>query len=452
MRIVLLAILFIGIHFCSLSQDETADIYTYGGQSFEEGRSIIQTDDGGYAILGTSGSIGSNTQMLLVKLDINLECMWSSLYGGSGVEKGMSLCESENGNIVLCGYHTNSATGDYDAFLIKVDSDGNVLWSKSVGGSDWDFAYKIVPYNGGYLIAGETYSTDGDESDAVIWYLNESGEILFQWNWDNGANERWDDIDILEDLSIITTGSSGETLIIRKWNLEGGEEWTYTKTEANKILKGTGLDEDEGILFFTGQKDMNGLSSAFQGKLDLNGVELAIQTSNLASSFYFAEPILFEGSIVIPGMNMNFGAGGQDASVFMWTSNYVFIGAPTFGGSDNEIMYDGIINGEGNIICVGSYRSFSEGIEQIGVIKLSAVYGGDYIKTFDYTGDCVSYLTTESLSQFDSCGTVTSTYFYDILGREFLESDVGFLDKNVLIFKVENFSSGCRKVTKVVYR
>jgi|GEM_PF-2784378 len=436
--------------FSSFGQDETADVHTYGGGAFEEGRQILQTSDGTYALIGTTGSIDGNTEILLMKLNANLDCQWSAIFGNDGVDKGMSICKGDNDNLILCGYGVDPILGDYNVQLIKVDAAGNEIWSKYVGNSNWDFGYKVIPYAEGYVVVGKSYGNDNIGSDATLWFFDQDGNLINSWIWDIGGEEVWNDVDLLEDNSILTTGSDGSALIIRKWNAEGGEEWTYTKTIENQDLSGVGSDVGNNTIYFSGIEDLDGLERAIRGQLNMFGVEMFFQEINLDNDFYFGEPFVYEELVAYPGMTKNYGAGGSDACVFMFGTNNSFIGAPTFGGELEEFMYSGIVDESGAIISVGSYTSFSEGVEQIGVIRLSAFYSGDYIKTFDYSGDCVSYLPIQESEIAKSCGKCVSSKYFDLLGQILEDKEVFDSNRRGLYLREDLDERGCRSIHKIL--
>src|SRR5690606_31838043 len=140
------------------AQLDTVNVRTYGGVYDDFGSEIIETSDGGYAVIGTTGSYGQGqANVYFLKLNNDLEKEWSKVFGGENIDWGQSLIEVEDGYLLL-GYTNSFGAGGYDIYLVKCDFDGNLIWEKTYGGSDWDFGYKIMAYNNGFYLAGESWS------------------------------------------------------------------------------------------------------------------------------------------------------------------------------------------------------------------------------------------------------------------------------------------------------
>lgn len=174
-----------------------------GGNNGDIFRSIIQTVDGGFAVLGnTSSSDGDiafnngGSDLWIVKLDETGEIEWQECLGGSGDEYGNSIHQTADGGYLLCG-QTDSDDGDVsgthdtyygDMWIVKLSSNGTIEWQKALGGSMEDSAYSgMQTSDGGYIVAGMTGSDDGDVSgyhgygDVWILKLDQTGSI----EWEN---------------------------------------------------------------------------------------------------------------------------------------------------------------------------------------------------------------------------------------------------------------------------
>ncbi|MBK8340385.1 MAG: T9SS type A sorting domain-containing protein [Flavobacteriales bacterium] len=151
---------------------------TYGGSSVDIGQSIIATADGGALLAGWTGSNDGDVSTplhglydgWLVKLDANGDIEWSRTYGGSNSDQFQDVLAMPDGEFLVLGA-SNSVDGDINGFngatdvwLLRVDASGNILGSYNFGGSGTDIAWTFIPYQGNYLIAGNTNSSNGDVS------------------------------------------------------------------------------------------------------------------------------------------------------------------------------------------------------------------------------------------------------------------------------------------------
>jgi hypothetical protein len=154
----------------------------YGGSGFDRGCSVQQTEDAGYIITGTTNSFGAGmTDIYLIKTDINGSMLWSKTYGGFGVEQANSVQQTADEGYVIAGNTESYGAGSNDIYVIKTDSVGDTLWTKTYGGTLGDQAESIKQTaDGGYIIAGysATFNLSMFESVFVIKTDN-TGNILW---------------------------------------------------------------------------------------------------------------------------------------------------------------------------------------------------------------------------------------------------------------------------------
>ncbi|MCK9447725.1 MAG: T9SS type A sorting domain-containing protein [Bacteroidales bacterium] len=184
-----------------------------GGSDDDYYAVIQQTSDGGYIVAGASwssdGDVTGNhnsTDYWIVKLDIAGTIQWEKSLGGSSEDWPESIQQTSDGGYIVAGESKSNdgdVTGNHDNgeqlgdyWAVKLDATGNIQWEKSLGGSEQDWAYSIQQtFDGGYIVAGYSYSNDGDvsgnhgNSDYWAVKLDDSGTI--QWQKTLGGNG-WD--------------------------------------------------------------------------------------------------------------------------------------------------------------------------------------------------------------------------------------------------------------------
>jgi uncharacterized delta-60 repeat protein len=151
---------------------------TIGGTSDDEGSSIQQTSDGGYVITGYTQSFGAGGDVFVIKLDSSGNLSWAKTIGGTSYDYGNSIQQTSDGGYVITGYTSSFGAGSYDVFVIKLNSSGNLSWAKTIGGTSDDAGYSIQQTSdGGYVITGRTGSFGAGNYDVFVIKLDSSGNI-----------------------------------------------------------------------------------------------------------------------------------------------------------------------------------------------------------------------------------------------------------------------------------
>jgi len=132
----------------------------FGGSSADLGNSVQQTTDGGYIIAGVTQSSGAGSgDMYLVKTDAAGNEVWSKTFGGPGNDGGRSVQQTTDGGYVIAGFTYSSGTDSSNVHLVKTDGNGNQMWYSTFGGSAKDDGASVQQTaDGGYIIGGGTQS------------------------------------------------------------------------------------------------------------------------------------------------------------------------------------------------------------------------------------------------------------------------------------------------------
>ncbi|MFP4471162.1 MAG: hypothetical protein ACLFPE_10785, partial [Bacteroidales bacterium] len=142
----------------------------------DEGYDLQQTADGGFVITGETGhevSGATQTDVLLVKTDHQGDTVWMKFFDLFGKKDvGRSVHQTYDGDYIIAGY-TSLNFNDHDAFLIKTDETGNLLWMKNFGRNlgtyPYDEAYSVKQTtDGGFITAGWSYDINGNKSDVYL--------------------------------------------------------------------------------------------------------------------------------------------------------------------------------------------------------------------------------------------------------------------------------------------
>lgn len=165
---------------------------TFGDINADAGYSVRQTSDGGYIISGWTNSYGAaNWDVWLIKTDSGGTKLWEKFFSGMGIDVGSSAQQTSDGGYIIAGWTSSYGAGNYDVWLIKTDSSGNMTWDKTFGGTASEEANSVQQTSdGGYVIAGWTNSYGNGGSDAWLITTDSSGNKL----WDKtfgGDGDDW---------------------------------------------------------------------------------------------------------------------------------------------------------------------------------------------------------------------------------------------------------------------
>lgn len=218
----------------------------FGGRDFEHGFEIQQTDDGGYIIAAQTqttaddGDVTGNKggyDVWIVKLDGSGNLVWQKCLGGSSGDYARSIQQTSDGGYIVAGMtYSNDKDvsghhGEADAWIVKLDSLGNIQWQKCLGGSKNDYAYSIQQTrDGGYIFAGETWSNDGNVSgmkglyDAWIVKLNSLGDLIWHKCLGGTAGDK--------ATSIRETDDGGFIVVGQTWSNDGDFSGNHGESDA----------------------------------------------------------------------------------------------------------------------------------------------------------------------------------------------------------------------------
>jgi len=226
-----------------------------GGNYGDQANSIQQTTDGGYIIAGYSssddGDVSENhgqDDYWIVKLTSAGDIDWQKSFGGSSIDRAYCINQTTEGGYIIAGT-TFSNNGDVsmnhgyiDYWIVKLTSAGDIVWQKSLGGSDYDYAYSIQQtIDEGYIVAGYTKSNDGDVTgnhgygDYWIVKLTSAGDIDWQKSFGGSDFDLANSIQQTTDGGYIIAGYSDSDDGDVSENLGGNDYWLVKTTSTGEL-------------------------------------------------------------------------------------------------------------------------------------------------------------------------------------------------------------------------
>lgn len=196
---------------------------TYGGAGNDIAFSVEATVDGGYVLAGQTYSFGTPPSVWVLKVDTNGNVIWQKTYGGTAVGDANSAQPTADGGYVVAGM-IFGAGGD-DALVLKLDANGEVIWQKSYGSGH---AHSVHPTaDGGYVVGGSTGSSPG----AWVLKLDASGNIIWQKTYGGAGHEY--------SSSVVPTADGGYIAAASTSSFgAGGDDVWVLKLDANGAIAG----------------------------------------------------------------------------------------------------------------------------------------------------------------------------------------------------------------------
>ena len=252
---------------------------TYGGIDYDEGYSVQQTTDGGYIIAGNTESFGSgNRDVYLIKVNSQGDIIWTNTFGGSQYDIGHSVQQTLDGGYIIGAYTESFGNGDYDCYLIKTDANGVEQWNKTFGGGNYDLCLSVEQTtDGGYILAGNTESFGSGDFDVWLIKTDANGDSLWTKTFGGTGDDRGFSVKQTTDGGYIVLGntesygSGDKDVYLIKTDGSGAEQWSQT-FGGSYDDRGLSIQQtSDGGYIVTGFTDTFGSKDLYLIKTDGNG-------------------------------------------------------------------------------------------------------------------------------------------------------------------------------------
>ena len=216
-------------------------------------RHVVSLESGNFMTVGINDSDFENHQGLydfwLVQFDASFNIIWQNVWGGPGEDITESFIESNDGGFIVVGTtdslggQVNTYQGNTDGWVIKVSNTGELLWTQTFGGTGTDVLEDIVAVADGYVLIGHTNSgeiTDSleqDETDIWLIKINESGELLWQKNYGSLDDDEGKSIILLDNGKLMTASFIREATKDVETHIASKDFWITQLSQEGYIEK-----------------------------------------------------------------------------------------------------------------------------------------------------------------------------------------------------------------------
>jgi hypothetical protein len=353
-----------------------------GGFSNDMAYSIIQSSDGGYVVAGSTESFGAGGRdFYVVKLDSVGNIVWSKTIGGSDWDEPYSIIQSSDGGYVVAGLTLSFGAGNSDMYVVKLDSGGNVQWTKTIGGSDSDFANSIIQSSdGGYAVAGYTWSFGAGGYDMYVVKLDSEGNVQWAKTIGGSSYDAAKSITQSSDGGYVVAGltnsfgAGGYNMYVVKLDSSGNVVWAKTIGRSNQDEAVSIIGSSDGGYVVAGNTWSFGAGYYDFYVVKLDSAGNVVWTKTIGGSYWdFASSIIqsSDGGYIVAGRTGSFGAGGGDFYVVKLDSVGNIVWSKTIGGSGRDEPYSIIQSSDGGYVVAGLTLSFGAGYYDFYVVKLA---------------------------------------------------------------------------------
>ena len=405
---------------------------TFGGSKNDVAKSVISTSDGGFAVLGytqsmdgdVTGKSSENYDYWMLKFNSEALLEWNKTYGGSGDDRGSQLIQTSDGGYALIGYSDSSDgdvtinNGNRDFWVIKINATGAIIWEKSFGYSGVDEGVSILETSDNHFILSgvlDVTASGGDgnsgrysprHAGGDYWSIkiNASGDMV--WSRFYGGSFTDNPAGIIENITsdLITVGGSDSNDVDISNNKGTYDFWVIKSSSSGAIIweksyGGSEIDEARGVIstdngdhIIVGdtrseEQDVsfnNGGADLWVLRISDNG-DTIWEKSYGGSNFDVGKSIssTFDSGFIIAGSSrssngdVNKNQGQNDAWVTKISNSGQLLWETTVGGAEIDFAYDAVQLTNGTIIAVGETSSFNgdilvnKGFTDLLIIKIN---------------------------------------------------------------------------------
>ncbi len=374
----------------------------YGGDNWDTGLSIDLTSDGGYIVAGNTASYGAGQgDVYLVKLNAYGDTLWTRTYGGPRNESGYSVQQTSDNGYIIAGI-TNSFganTNTYDYYLIKTDSEGDTLWTKTYGGVYDDYGFSVQQtMDGGYVLAGwrmfggmdtAAYLVKTDANGDTIWsrmysgtgqgpnficysaqQTSDSGYILAGYNYPHPL--------IRSNVYLVKTDADGDTVWQRGYGPANNEDYGFSVRQTS-----------DGGYVVVGSTSSNPSvnTDVYLVKTNADGDSLWAKAYNCCNRWDYGKSVeqTPDGGYIIAG-NAWPSVTATDYDVYLVKTNAGgdSLWARIYGGAQQDVGWEVKPASDGGYIVAGWTQSYGNGPRDVYVIKTKA--NGGVVNEQNYDG------------------------------------------------------------------
>jgi hypothetical protein len=294
-----------------LKLDESGNLLwekTYGGKDNDAGNSVQQTADGGYIIIGETKSYSQGkNDVWIIKTDDQGEKMWDKTFGRENFDKGVMVRETSDNGYVIVGWGDQSGGAEGKALILKLDMNGNLIWESLFGDVGHNYADDILETEDhNYMVLGSSWVPNGDTGyDVWLMKLNDRGELIWEKKYDRSNSDHGWSLVRVKDGGFLLVGETDHARDDEIWIIKTDDDGTLLWDTA---FEGRGFSvqqtSDDGFIIAgsTMKSFFSDFSNALLMKIDSGGnLEWRKVFRGLKPDFFFSVKECTDDGFIVTG-------------------------------------------------------------------------------------------------------------------------------------------------------
>jgi hypothetical protein len=359
---------------------------TYGGVNDDFGFSVYPTSDSGYIMTGkTMPVFGRFWDMYLLKTDALGDTLWFKTYGSDYDDLGVSVQQTADGGYIVAGSTQPFGLGYVKIYLVKTDAAGETLWTKTLGETENDAAYAVQQTSdNGYIITGYAFSWVTGGPDVILVKTNSQGDVLWTKTYGGPSGDMGYSVQQTADGGYVVAGFKGEArahdVYILKTDSIGDTLWTRNYGGRQDDVGSSIQQTSDGgyiVVGHTMSRSVDQKPDVYLIKIDSKGDSLWTKTyggiyhdvgyvvRQLSDDGYII--VGYTGQEFVPGRRLDF-----DVYIIRTDANGDVLWTKTYGGPEMDIGVDIRTTVDDGYVVVGQTNSFGAGATDVYLLKLRA--------------------------------------------------------------------------------
>jgi uncharacterized delta-60 repeat protein len=355
---------------------------TYGADKEDKAYDVVALKDGTIAMAGATRSFSLGKEDIYVlKTDAKGKMLWEKRLGKARKDIAYAIDDAPGKALYIAGTSKSySKEGDYDMIVMKLDSNGNVLWGKSLGGAGKDQGYGVVTTrDGGCVVVGKTKSFGHGHYDAYVVKLSSDGKVLWSKAFGGESNDEAQAVTQLADGSLIITGGTesfgaGEfDFYIIKLAANGKKLWERYYGEKKEDMLNCVTPSAKGGFTAAGytrsyhshKKDLNVMRCDKDGNILWHKI-VGKQNHEIANDIVSMP----DDGVLVVGSDKSKGHGKNDIYVLTFDAGGKLTFEKTYGGKKNDVAHGVDRTPDGGYVIAGESESFGEEDYDVYLMKL----------------------------------------------------------------------------------